>query len=91
MGCMEYVAKVGDPWRLSRSISRYGILRIVAGTGQISEGIKRAGLAVGSGPSWIYFLPLVRGESPLNNDEISTSKLLKGLAFDFKPWRGVVA
>lgn len=47
-------------------------LRIVAGTGQISEGIKRAGLAVGSGPSWIYFLPLVRGESPLNYDEIST-------------------
>ena len=47
-------------------------LRIISGTGQIAEAIKRSGLSVGEVKAWLFFLPADGTGSPLSGEGIST-------------------
>jgi hypothetical protein len=47
-------------------------LRIISGTGQIAEAIRRSGLSEGEEKTWLFFLPVDGTGSPLNQEGVST-------------------
>ena len=47
-------------------------LRIISGTGQIAEAIRRSGLSEGEEKTWLFFLPVDGTGSPLNEEGVST-------------------
>ena len=47
-------------------------LRIISGTGQIAEAIRRSGLSKGEEKTWLFFLPVDGTGSPLSEEGVST-------------------
>ena len=70
-------------WTILRRLELHGkcvakspdteFLRIVAGTRQIKEGIRRSGLSQDDKIGWVFYLPEHRGETPLGSERIPRS------------------
>ena len=71
MGSMEYVAETGISRGCIARNPDTEFLRIISGTGQIAEAIRRSGLSKGE-ENLAFFLPVDGTGSPLSEEGVST-------------------